>query len=129
MIKEKTVYYSTETGKEYGSLTEAIREDNAAGSQPNNAMELLQKFESAKNAFHAELRSAREESEKVLGERIAEIHTKYDDVLNQLAEQLSKCDIDLSDVSQGGDGDAQNRHPRKRIKSVKVHVMRDPNRF
>lgn len=79
MIKEKTTYISTITGKEYSSFTEAVKEEKAAHNKNVNA--LINKFretkQEAKNAF-------------------SKLHEKYDPVLNELLEELNNCGIDVS---------------------------------
>lgn len=129
MIKEKTVYCSTKTGKEYDSLVEAIFEDTVADSNADDVKDLLESFKSVKEEFYAELRSAKETSEKELSERVAEIYSRYDDTLNQLAEQLSKCGVNLSNDSQNGDGEASKRRPRRHVKVVKVCAIGNSNNF
>ena len=129
MIKEKTVYCSTKTGKEYDTLVEAILEDTAADSNTDEVKDLLERFKSVKDEFYGELRSAKETSEKELTERVAEIHSRYDDTLNQLAEQLSKCGVNLSDDSQNSDGEASKSCPRKSVKVVKIRSIGNSNNF
>lgn len=129
MIKEKTIYCSTKTGKEYVSLVEAVLEDTAADNNADDVKDLLQKFRSVRGEFYREIRSAKEISEKELSERVAEIHSRYDDILNQLAEQLSKRGVKLSDDSQNVDGKTPKRHPRRHIKVVKARTIINPNRF
>ncbi|MBO5017066.1 MAG: hypothetical protein J6C92_14840 [Bacteroidaceae bacterium] len=129
MIKEKTVYCSTKTGKAYDSLVDAILEDTASDSNADVVEELLQKFKSTKDEFYSELSSAKVAYEKGLAEKIAEIHSKYDDTLDQLAEQLSKHGVNLSDDSQNDGGKAPKRHPRRHVKVVKVRTIGNSNNF
>lgn len=124
MIKEKTVYCSTKTGKEYDSLVEAIMEDTAGDSSADDVRGLLQKFKSVKDEFYEALHNAKETSERELSGKIAEIHSRYDDILNQLAEQISRCGVNLSDDFQTGDGEALKRCPCRCVKAVKVRVAR-----
>lgn len=127
MIKEKTVYYSTETGKEYNSLIEAILEDNASGSSSDEVSGILHDFKAVKQAFQAEISSAKAESEESLAKRIAEIHSKYDTTLDSIAEQLAKCGVELSGISETKDGCKQEKKPCRRARVVKVRVVRNPN--
>lgn len=127
MIKEKTVYYSTKTDKEYDSLVEAVLEDTAADSNADDVKDLLQKYRNAKDAFDSEIRSARGESEKALADRVGEIHSKYDGILDQLTEQLSRCGVNPSDVFQKCNDKVQDKRQHRRRRVVKVHVAGTPN--
>lgn len=125
MIKEKTTYYSTVTGKEYESLVEAIIADSSAEKTEDSIDDILFKFRAAKDAYDKEIRNVENECDKEFSEKIADIHKKYDDILNQLAESFAKQngvpeeDVQTSEDNEETPAPAKKKH---HVKVVKVRV-------
>lgn len=112
MIKEKTIYFSTNANRSFDSYAEAVKADSINGKSKNENHDKLMKYRKTKKEFENEIKKARETSESELHRKIKDIHNKYDSMLHELEK-----DVFRSYPST----DEKLCRP---VKVVKVHVIR-----
>lgn len=120
MIKEKIIFESTITGKIYDSLKTALE---AEKSEQTDSSMLINKFREVTHEFREKLNSINMRYTDLKHET-AELHRKYDPVLNSMAEALNSMGVDVSTLNSTDDersgSPISKSHPKVRI--AKVHA-------
>ncbi|MCM1361055.1 MAG: hypothetical protein NC235_04010 [Clostridiales bacterium] len=120
MIKEKNIFESTLTGKIYDSLKTALE---AEKSEQTDSSMLINKFREVTHEFREKLNNINMRYTELKHET-AELHRKYDPVLNSMAEALNSMGVDVSTLNSTDDersgSPISKSHPKVRI--AKVHA-------
>lgn len=120
MIKEKIIFESTITGKIYDSLKTALE---AEKSEQTDSSKLINKFREVAREFREKLNNINMRYTDLKHET-AELHRKYDPVLNSMTKALNSMGVDVSKIdntdSEKSDTLIHESHPKARI--VKVHA-------
>lgn len=120
MIKEKIIFESTLTGKIYDSLKTALE---AEKSEQTDSSKLINKFCEVKHEFREKLNNINMRYTELKHET-AELHRKYDPVLNSMAEALNFMGVDVSTLNSTDDersgSPISKSHPKVRV--AKVHA-------
>lgn len=120
MIKEKIIFESTITGKIYDSLKTALE---AEKSEQTDSSKLINKFCEVKHEFREKLNNINMRYTELKHET-AELHRKYDPVLNSMAEALNSMGVNVSTLNSMDDersgSPISKSHPKVRI--AKVHA-------
>lgn len=120
MIKEKIIFESTITGKIYDSLKTALE---AEKSEQTDSSKLINKFCEVKHEFREKLNNINMRYTELKHET-AELHRKYDPVLNSMAEALNFMGVDVSTLNSTDDersgSPISKSHPKVRV--AKVHA-------
>lgn len=114
MIKEINTYYSTVTNANYNSLVAAINAEKE--EKHKKASALAEKFRAILSEYKSEIADI-ERTQTCLQQKLESTHSKYDGVLNAIAEELNKLGIDVSNIAP--ESGCSVRRPQV----VKVHKV------
>lgn len=120
MIKEKIIFESTLTGKIYDSLKTALE---AEKSEQTDSSKLINKFREVAREFREKLNNINMRYTELKHET-AELHRKYDPVLNSMAEALNSMGVDISKIDNTDSEKSDEIFPEShsKVRVVKVHA-------
>lgn len=131
MIKEKTIYHSTATGKNYMSLVEALK---AEKSEDNERIKsLVNKFHEIYGEYKSgvdNINSLFVKMDVVVKQKMIKLHDEFDPKLNSITEQFHSMGIDVSEIVNNDsynickESDHINPESSPKVRSVKVRVIK-----
>lgn len=100
MIKEKTIYCSTVTGEDYTSLEDAVR----AEKEDESVCNLMGEFHKVMCDYKNEIEKVNalyERMDKIVKQKLENLHDKFDPTLNLLTKQLNDLGFDVAEITAG----------------------------
>ena len=131
MIKEKTIYHSTATGRDYKSLVEALKAEKSENIE--KIKNLVSEFHEIYGEYKSELDNINSlfvKMDAVVRQKMIKLHDKFDPKLNSITEQLHSMGVDVSEIvnndSYDGHKESDHINPESspKVRSVKVRVVK-----
>lgn len=121
MIKKKTIYSSTVTGKDYTSLEEAVR----AEKEDETVCSLVDEFHKTMSSYKNEIEKINalcERMDNVTAQKLARLHDEFNSLLDSLTKQLHDLGFNVAEIAACDSCTADLENDKSPVKARKIKV-------